>query len=242
MTNIIQIELNFFNSTPPMPTWHKTRWKKACATTSNREMLNMCPNVCYATQLFPAFSMPLLTNHNTYIKISPCGIKCMHHSTSYPVIPISISGMNISRQNLVTLHSACLAQQFKSALWCPIHVIKNCPKKWPGLLALCNLCCVRSRAASLIRAGWSPLPPSVSSYLAPSAVWILYATLIFSFSTCSAAEPHSLEVGEGGRWTRWDKSQMSSSPYYVLIKWTLIKRRSYDGKFHGTSYDFVNIR
>lgn len=163
----------------------------------------MCPNVCYATQLFPAFSMPLLTYHDIYIKISPSGIKFMHHSTSFPVIPISISGMKISSQNLVTLHSACLVQfqQFKSALWLQIHIIKNCPQKWPGLLALCYLCCVGSRAASLIRAGCSPLPPWVSSYLAPSAVWILYATLIFSFSTCSAAEPHSLEVGEGGRWT-----------------------------------------
>lgn len=28
MTNIIQIELNFFNSTSPMRTWNKTRWEK----------------------------------------------------------------------------------------------------------------------------------------------------------------------------------------------------------------------
>ncbi len=99
----IQYKLNWIFSTVPHQCVHEIKrgGKKACATTSKRQTLNMCPNVCYATQLFPAFSMPLLTYHNTYIKINPSGIKFMHHSTSFPVILISISGMNISRQNLV---------------------------------------------------------------------------------------------------------------------------------------------
>lgn len=98
MTNIIQIELFFFFFEYPTNTWNKTRWKKACATTSKRQTLCLCQNICNATQLFPCFSMPLLTHHNTYIQISASGVKSMHHSTSFPVILISISGMNISRQ------------------------------------------------------------------------------------------------------------------------------------------------
>lgn len=157
----------------------------------------LCQNICNATQEFPGFSMPLLTYRNTYIQISASGIKFMHHSTSFLVSPISISGMNISKQKSGNTVQ-CLVRT-ASAVWkCTvIHVIQQL------LTEMMNKpsSIVRFRGASLMRAGWSPLPPSVSSYLAPSAVWILYATLIFSFSTCSAAEPHSLEVGEGGRWT-----------------------------------------
>lgn len=82
----------FSKSTPPI---HEN---KMCHNKQETNTVRLCQNICSATQLFPGFSMPLLTYHNTYIQISASGIKSMHHSTSFPVIPISISGMNISRQ------------------------------------------------------------------------------------------------------------------------------------------------
>ncbi len=51
MTNTIQIELNFFNSTPPMRTWNKTRWEKSMCHNKQKTNTEYVPKclLCYST-------------------------------------------------------------------------------------------------------------------------------------------------------------------------------------------------